>query len=92
MKIKNELTELKARISKGIFLGLAGAVILTGITIGVVGQRESNLRTELATRASMSYYIPVGNGGALAEMSGRVSLDRQEMYGQMRNVYEDMMK
>ena len=43
--------------------------------------------TQAARQISMQCYVPVGNGGALAEINGKVTPERIKMYEEINEIY-----
>ena len=52
-------------------------------------KEQHSVRLEKARAIAMQNYIPVGNGGALAEMNGRISPERRKMYDK---IYDDILR
>jgi len=82
---KNGALELLIGIVLGTFLTSIGYVAFE-----VEKATVDRTTRECAQRAVMTHYQPVGNGGALAEMYGDLTQERQEMYKRMHRAYEDL--
>ena len=68
-----------ARISRVLILGFAGMIATTIGIQSYSGGRES-MREDAVEAVGSALYDPVGNGGALAAMYGKVSPSRKAMY------------
>ena len=86
--------ETQKTSNKGMLEGLIGFAFGTFITsivaLGIGKTLINNTIEGCAQRAAMTHYQPVGNGGALAVLYGRMSQGRIEMYKRMQRAYEEV--
>lgn len=80
------------RLKELLFVGAMGAALIAGhFSLKHICQIDQQ-HEESARYIAMQYYKPVGNGGALAEMNGRISPERQDMYKRINDTYLLNMK
>lgn len=81
-------------LCKGTILSIANVFnifFLLALSYYPLDVAKEQKHQELAKKVAMYHYRSVGNGGALAEMSGRVSAERSTMYGQITEIYSHSM-
>jgi len=91
------MTENKFNKQSHFNIERIGWIVAMGLIIGspfaILSQSVPAREThrDLARKVAMYHYQPVGNGGALAEMNGRVSAERTAMYDQIQEIYSQGM-
>jgi len=85
--IKNNLMKKSLVGVMAVCVGFAAVIGTKYHTDFYVGRTKE----ELSKKASMMFYEPVGNGGALMAMHGIVSPGRQKMLNKVKDVYQDFI-
>ena len=81
--------QINQRNIRGDLVKYVFSIALTAFyCLGIGKLAVDNTKERCAQRAAMTHYQPVGNGGALAEMNGRISPERQAIYQKMQQAYE----
>lgn len=74
------------------YLAILVTTLICASTLGYLDIKRFNNKIneheERARYVAMYRYKPIGNGGALAEINGKVTLERQEMYNQIQDTYK----
>ncbi|MDO8516788.1 MAG: hypothetical protein Q7S33_01565 [Nanoarchaeota archaeon] len=73
-----------------LYLPIIAGIISLGVITTADITREDYARKDIARTIAFSRYQPVGNGGALAAMNGRISPERKAMYEEINQVYQEI--
>jgi hypothetical protein len=83
-EVKNNMINWR---KQSLIIGSIITALYACIAITSKDQKYEDMREEASRYIAMQEYEPVGNGGALSEMNGKVSLQRRKMYQRIQEIY-----